>query len=146
MSLTLPDESTMAVALWVKGEAAVALMASGDIVLVEILAMMLPCCRTSICGTLAWLPICTAVAMPPPGPCTAAVMVPGVKLFPLTNSPATSSRGTVAKAPMETVVAVRLEVVSSLVIAWDRMVPVLSKPPVVTSVPGVVGTPVQAAG
>ena len=72
---------------------------------------------------------------------TAAVMVPGVKLVPLTNSPATSSRGTVAKAPMERVVALRLEVVSSLVIAWDRMVPVLSRPPVVASVPGVVGRP-----
>ena len=58
----------MAVALWVKGEADVALMASGDIVLVGTLAMMLPCCRTSICGTMAWLPICNAVATPPPGP------------------------------------------------------------------------------
>ena len=59
-----------------------------------------------------------------------AAMLPGVKLLPLTNSPATSSRGTVVKAPISRPSAATLDVVSSLVIAWARIVPVLRRPPV----------------
>ena len=102
---------------------------------------MVPCCSTSICGTIAWLPICTAVAMPPPGPATTAEMVPEVKVVPLMNSPETSSLGTVVKAPMNSASDVMLNVVFSLVVACARMVPVLSRPPWVVSVPGV--APVQ---
>jgi len=76
------------------------------------------------------LPICSAVAVPPPGPKTTALMVPGVNVVPLMNSPATSMRGTVAKAPTNRPPATTLEVVSSLVVAWARMAPVLRRPPV----------------
>ncbi len=61
-----------------KGDAAGALIASGEIVLVLTLAAIEPCWSTSICGTTAWSPICSAVAMPPPGPTTAAEITPGV--------------------------------------------------------------------
>ena len=50
ISLTLPDWSRMAVELWLKGEADVALIESGDSVVVWMLDEMLPCCSTSICG------------------------------------------------------------------------------------------------
>ena len=65
-------------------------------------------------------------------PFTWAMMVPAVLLLPLIASDITSSRGTVAKAPIYSAVAVvmPLEVtVWELVVAWPLMVPVFSKPP-----------------
>ena len=99
------------------------------------------CCITSICGTTAWAPICTAVAMPPPGPPTTAAIWPEVNVVPLMNSPETSSLGTVVKAPMNKASDEMLKVVFSRVVAWARMVPVLSRPPDAwCSVPGVAPT------
>lgn len=43
----------IAVDVWLKGEEVGALMDVGEIVLVRTLAEIVPCCRTSICGTTA---------------------------------------------------------------------------------------------
>ena len=70
--------------------------ASGAMVVVDDLrAMIEPCCSTSISGTLALARMPSAVALPPPGPLTRALMVPGVLVAEELSSPETTMRGMV---------------------------------------------------
>ena len=97
--VSVPDWSTMASDIKLKGALDGAMPEVGEMVLVMTLASTWAPLPMVISGTLALVAMIRPKAVPWPMPCTVAEMVPGVRAEPLMVSAFRSKRGMTAKPP-----------------------------------------------